>query len=359
MEIRSNVTLNDLVPYSIFPNSFIRNGKLSPQQKILFEIFCSYDHIGVDGTRKGWCEVSLDTIAQQMGLVKTSVQVHLKKLVELGMIVVVYRNNDPNFNKSKTSIYILNILPGISESDKKRIIASRNIEIKNQISGLNTIKIQTPKGFQYVSSEDFDLAFLVSGERSNDVVEVSGVVTPEEIISKEDEAKVTDEQLYKHQPKVESIKIDDDLTITMGRKISPGKKTDWNNINTINRISAGNYKDIKVGDICTYFKKIYEEVYNGQIYFIYTNDQKHIKEILEKVNVDLLIPLIEHFIKNYEKLRCYKPEYPKPNIWALTQEWILNLVSNDYFKQEKITEQVEAKRSWTRAEFDAMETLDI
>ena len=108
MEIRSNMSFEDLIPYCIFPNSFIRNGKIPPQQKVLFEILCSYDHVGSDGKRKGWCEPSLDKIAEQMGLKKRAVQTHLKRLVEAGMVVIVYFQYRPQMQE-ELPLYILNI----------------------------------------------------------------------------------------------------------------------------------------------------------------------------------------------------------------------------------------------------------
>jgi len=345
VEIRSNMNLEDLIPFCIFPNSFIRNGKLPSQQKVLFEILCSYDHVGVDGTRKGWCEPSLDRIAEQMGLKKRAVQTHLKRLVEAGMVFVVYRNIVPG--DGRTSIYVLNILPGLSEADRKRIAHTRNIEIKHKISGLNTVKVQTAKGMFHVSEEEFDLEFIITGARSSTILEADGVVDPEEIISKSNEARGKDlyeyegEQLKKQQPKAD----DDFSDLTFGRKVVT-KKTKgpgWDSEDPIERIKSGNYKNIGSREICVYFKHLYEITYPGLPYIIDWKNQKDMNIIrakLETYEIDVFVPMMEHFIRTYDKL-FKSNDHPKPRINQFSVTWIVNKLSADFEKTQQLNEKVE------------------
>lgn len=350
MEIRSNMSFEDLIPYCIFPNSFIRNGKIPPQQKVLFEILCSYDHVGSDGKRKGWCEPSLDKIAEQMGLKKRAVQTHLKRLVEAGMVVIVYRNIIPD--AGRTSLYILNILPGLSEADRKRIALTRNIEIKHKISGLNTIKVQTAKGMIDVSEKEFDLEYIITGNRSSTILEADGIVDPEEIISKAQESLIKDKELYEFcgeqlKQKKAEINLDDDMEgLSFGRKIVMKKKTKgpgWSSEDPIVRITAGNYDKVTPREICVYFKHLVEITYPGLPYIIEWKNNKDpniISNRLEQYDVDVFIPMMEHFIKNYERL-FYDPKYPKPAIWHLSQTWIINKLSADFEKTMKTQEQMD------------------
>lgn len=344
MKIKSNMTIEDLLPYCVFPNSFIRNGKIPPQQKVLFEILCSYDHAGVDGTRKGWCDPSLDKIAEQMGLKKRAVQTHLKRLVESGMVVVVYRNL--SLNESRTSIYILNILPGLNESDLKRIALTRNIEIKHLLSGLNTIKVQTAQGMFNVAEEQFDLEYLITGKRSSTILQADRIATPEEIISDADEKKIREKDLYGYPEPVKGDDVDDDfsdLTFSNKRVKRREKGPGWNSDNYLDRIVAGNYEKITSKEICGYFKYLYDLKYPLFPYTVNTKNWKDLNIIranLEKFELDLFIPLIEYFIKNYERL-FYNDDYPRPAIWQLSQAWIINKVTADFDKNQVNEEKLE------------------
>lgn len=343
------MNLEDLIPYCIFPNSFIRNGKLPPQQKVLFEILCSYDHAGVDGTRKGWCNPSLDKVSEQMGLKKRAVQTHLKRLVEAGMIVVVYRNT-LQF-EGRTSLYILNILPGLSEPDLKRIALTRNIEIKHMLSGLNTIKVQTAKGIFDVAEEQFDLEFIITGNRSSTILQADDIASAEDIISSEEEGQVKDRELYSftgEQLKYKKVEMDSDddmsgLSFSSRRVQKKEKGVNWDSEDPIQRIKSGNYKNVTSREICVYFKYLFDKKYPGFPYIIEWHNNKDMNIImarLEKFDIPIFIPMMEHFIKIYDKV-FYAPDYPRPGIWQFGQPWIINKLSADYEKAQATEEKIE------------------
>lgn len=323
MNFTSNMTINDLLPYCIFPNSFIRNSKISPQQKVLFEILCSYDHIQADGTRKGWCDPSLDVIAEQMGLKKRAVQIHLKRLVEAGLVVVIYRNTA--LTGPRSSVYVLNIIPGLSEADKQRIAATRNIEIRHIISGLNTVKVQTAKGMQYVSEEEFDLEYLVTGKRSLEPTEHSVIIDgeiadPESIISKQEEKKVSQDELHG---------INNDNIDISFKPLTKRNNTNngYNSVDINERIKAGNYTGVSAKEVCQYFKYLYEKKYKGEIY-VY-NQRSEVPLMRNQIDLhglDVVIAMVECLIDKYEVL-FYNSEYPRPQLYQFRLPWVINKLS--------------------------------
>jgi DNA-binding transcriptional ArsR family regulator len=314
--------INSLLEYSVFPNSFIRNNKLTPHQKILFEIFCSFDHIQEDGKRKGWCYPSLETISYNMGISIRAVQVHLKALVELGLITIVYRNNGSR-SEDKSSVYVLNILPGISEEDRQKIAHTRNIEIKNLISGFNTIKINTTTGMQYISEEEFDLEYIVTGQRSSVVID--------------GEIQGTDSDVFKEDEEgFEGISFKQSRV-----KITPNKNTGI--IDELEKLKNGRYTVVSNDSVRNYFKFLYEQKYPGFIYDIKSKTVQYedniISSRIREYGTEKFIVLMKHFIEHYERL-FFNEKYPKPNIGMFNLAWIMNKLDVDYNQyitnQEKI-----------------------
>ena len=333
---KGNIDLNDyeqLISCCVFPNSFIRNGTLKPHEKVLFEILCSYDFLNSDGERKGWCDVGLDRVAEEMGLSKRQVQVYLKRLVEKGFVTIIYRNNTLETDR-RSSIYVLNILPGLSEADRKRIASTRTIGIKNKISGLNIIKVQTSKGMVYISPEEFDLEYLVTGKRSSCVIE--GEIGEVEI------------------DKENTVEEFSDLKITTGRKVVDPESLKRNNSkdpgyysdDPVVRILSGNYKDLKPMDICKYFGFVYKQVYPNDPPYVVSKkiEIPHIKRRLSQVDTDVLIGMIKFFIENYDRL--FKSEnYLRPRIWAIGTDWIWQKLSEHYARATEILEEEKQRES--------------
>lgn len=346
MDIASNIRFEDLIPYCIFPNSFIRNGKIPPQQKVLFEILCSYDHVDKNGQRKGWCDPGLDRVAEQMGLTKRAVQVHLKRLVESGMVIIVYRNTEVVVGSPRSSIYVLNILPGLSENDRKRIAAARSIQIKHLISGLNTIRVQTAKGMQYIAEQEFDLEYIVTGERSSTTME-GEIGDAEDVISTDEERKVGQSELYrftgtqlKREEPTQSTG-EEDVVISFTSNRNTAKKVDrsgFNSDNIIERISSGNYKGVTGKDLCLYFKHLFEINYPGEKYTMdYIKEPKIMTARLEKWDMDVFVPMIEFFIQRYDKY-FFDKDYPRPRIYQLSIPWIINKLNEQFARAEKAKE---------------------
>lgn len=346
----SNINFEDLVPYCIFPNSFIRNGKIPPQQKVLFEILCSYDFMDKEGKRKGWCDPSLDTISGQMGLKKRAVQVHLKRLVEGGLVTVIYRNNATEGHRS--SIYVLNILPGLSDADLKRIALTRNLDIKHLVSGLNTIKVQTSEGMKDIANEEFDLQYIVTGQRASEIIE-GEIATPEDIISDDEEADVS---VFEREGLTNELKNDnkntkqevqdneDDIKISFKKStvvINPSerrkqvKSEEFNSKDAVSRMLAGNYDDLKPLDYCKYFKHKYEIKYPTEKLIIdRIKDTVAIKNRLKDMEPEVLVQVLEYYIENYHRL-FYTNEYRRPKIYQLGIAWVFNkLLENFYYAQK-------------------------
>lgn len=351
----SNINFEDLIPYCIFPNSFIRNGKIPASQRILFEILCTYDFIDSKGNRKGWCDPGLERLSEEMGLGIRATQIHLKRLVESGMICIIYRNCCKT--GKRTSIYVLNILPGLSIVDIKRIASTRNLEIKNTLSGLNDITIQTVNGMEYISREEFDLQYILTGNRSDNIME-GEVGSAEDIISDEEEAKVYDtENIIKDNKssnrtvnKDKEIPIDEsivDSEISFGKPKNPinlnahierqnkMNSENWNNTNPINRINCGNFKDIKPIDYCKYFKFQYENTYEGECLIVdRTKDLSAIKLRLVDMEPEDLVSIMNYFIGNYQRL-FYSADYKRPQIYQLSIPWIMNKLLENYYYSKK------------------------
>lgn len=380
----SNINFEDLIPYCIFPNSFIRNGKIPAQQRVLFEILCTFDHLDKDKNRKGWCDPNLDTLADYMGLSIRSVQTHLKRLVEAGMVTVVYRNN--SLQNKRSSIYILNILPGISAVDRKRIAATRNIDIKHAISGLNNIKVQTANGTQFISEKEFDLEYLVTGNPANGEIIDGEIATPEDIISKEEEVsdgedrQASEDNSVKEKEQTTTQRdtvqhghgnrqsntttantntSEDEIEISFTKSNIKVKKepkqlddfqlANWDNKDVIVRIQVGNYEGLKPIDYCMYFKHKYELQYPGERYIIdRTKDIVQIKNKLKELEPELVINLIEYFVANYQRL-FYNSEYRRPKIYQLGIAWLLNkLMENYYYKEKnKVEEPIQVQKDDT------------
>jgi len=342
----SNINLNDLVSYCIFPNSFIRNGRLTPQQKILFEILCSYDYIGNNGDRKGYCDPTLNTLSKEMGLTVRSVQVHLKRLVEKGLVSIIYRTSCSTGGRS--NIYVLNILPGLSRADIARIAKARDIQIKNLISGLNTIRVKTVDGIKDISPEEFDLQFITTGCKSSEVIE-GEIMSPEEIISDEEEAKVNSSELtVSKETKMPSydiipLEIKEDTNQEIKQEVkqkftfkkialpprdtSSKPKVDGNT--AVQRIIDRDFTKIKPIDICKYFKYRYKQEYN-EIYFIdRIKDSVAIKTRLKEIEISKLVNLIDFFIEKYKDL-FYSPDYKRPKIYMLNISWLMNKLMENY-----------------------------
>lgn len=331
--IVSNINFQDLIPYCIFPNSFIRNGNLTVHERMLFEVLCSYDHLDKNKQRKGWCDPSLARLAKDMGCSKRTVQYHLKKLVEKGLVVIVYRNNSTT--DKKNPIYILNILPGLSETDKKRIAHSRTVEIRHLISGLNIVRVKTSKGMQYVTPEEFDLEYLVTGQRTEnrDVIE-GEIATLDDI----DNMLETSEPDKKEEQKEE----DDDMKISFKRineplepiKLKESKPTtkqkQKQKKDPVAQILAGNYEKINAKDLALYFKYVYELTYLGEFYAIdYKKDLRALKLKQEQLGTELLCDLIKYFVTRYKDL-FYSEEYKRPRIYHLNIAWVFNKLMENY-----------------------------
>lgn len=342
----SNINLNDLVSYCIFPNSFIRNGRLTPQQKILFEILCSYDYIGDNGDRKGYCDPTLNTLSKEMGLTVRSVQVHLKRLVEKGLVSIIYRTSCSTGGRS--NIYVLNILPGLSRADIARIAKARDIQIKNLISGLNTIRVKTVDGIKDISPEEFDLQFITTGCKSSEVIE-GEIMKPEEIISDEEEAKVNSKELSVSEEtempsyNIVPVELNEDTTQKVKEEVKqkfsfkkialpPRDKSSKNNIsenNAVQRIVNRDFTKIKPIDICKYFKYKYKQEYN-EIYFIdRIKDSVAIKTRLKEIEISKLVNLIDFFIEKYKDL-FYSDNYKRPKIYMLNISWLMNKLMENY-----------------------------
>lgn len=355
MGIKSNVNFEDLIPYCVFPNSFIRNGKIPAQQRVLFEILCTFDHLDKDKNRKGWCDPNLDTLAEYMGLSIRSVQTHLKRLVEAGMVTVVYRNN--SLQNKRSSIYILNILPGISAVDRKRIAATRNIDIKHAISGLNNIKVQTANGTQFISEKEFDLEYLVTGNPANGEIIDGEIATPEDIISKEEEVSDgedtnTNNNTQSNDTRQDSVSTndnnseqEDEIEISFTKSNIKVKKEQkplddfqlakWDDKDPVVRIQVGNYENLKAIDYCLYFKHIYNITYPGEMLVIdRTKDIVQIKNRLKDTEPETLIKLIEYFVRNYQRL-FYSAEYRRPKIYQMGIAWVFNKICDNYYYAEK------------------------
>lgn len=355
MEFRSNMTFDDLLTYCVFPNSFIRNGQLTLQERMLFEILCSYDHIGTDGTRKGWCNPSLERLSQDVGLKVRAVQVHIKRLVEKGMVVIVYRNNVPSDVDGKSSIYILNILPGLSESDRTRIAKCRNIQIKNMISGLNTVRVRKSDGFHNIVEEEFDLQYLLTGTRSDTIIDIEGDIidgkNSEKIITKEEERKLNDKTLYGYggsrSGKGDLGECDGDCDISFKQTSGnsrAGVKSNHNQYDPLERLISRKYTNIKGEDICRYFAKLYETAFVGEQYFSKVEktqkDQEVISRLLDKIGIEKLIPLMEFFVTNYRTL-FYHANQPRPRIKYLEIDWIITKAMATMVEKEKVNKEVE------------------
>jgi hypothetical protein len=341
MPFLSNINFDNLIPYCIFPNSFIRNGKIPPQEKVLFEILCSYDHLSKDGNRKGWCEVGLDTVAEQMGLEKRMVQIHLNRLIEKGFVTVVYRNTNPRYTGDpRSSIYILNILPGLSEADIKRIVSTMTVTIKHKISGLNTIRVKTSRGVEYIpSAEEFDLEYLITGNRSSEVLD-----------------DIADEET----PKTE--KEEDIFTFKANDKPSQAKSNPEPNINDpdpIVRILMGNYNTVDVKDICKYFSYVYRQAYpiDPEYLIDRTKDSAQVKLMLGKVKVDTFIPMMEFFVRNYDRMFA-NSNYPRPKIFQMGITWIWNKLSDEFVKYQSAAKKTNEAES-IQVQINNFETLDI
>jgi DNA-binding transcriptional ArsR family regulator len=348
----SNINFDDLIPYCIFPNSFIRNGKIPAQQRILFEILCTFDFMDKDGKRKGWCDPSLETLSDYMGLSIRAVQIHLKRLVEAGMVTVIYRNC--SIEGRKSSIYVLNILPGLSDADRLRIAATRNIEVKNAISGLNTIKVQTTEGMQHISEEEFDLQYIVTGEHSSEIIE-GEIADPEDIISNEAEQDVSvfeQEGLDNVKAKTvqdnkSNVQDTEDFEIsfkapktpinikTREEKIKAMQDERWSDKDPVVRILVGNFGDIKPMDYCKYFKHKYELQYPGEKLVIdRIKDTAAIKNRLKDLEPEMLVKVIDYYIYNYQKL-FYNEEYRRPKIYQLGIAWVFNKLLENFYYAEK------------------------
>lgn len=342
---KSNIDLNDfeqLISCCVFPNSFIRNGKITAQEKVLFEILCSYDFLDCHGERKGWCDVGLERVADEIGLSKRQVQIHLKRLVEKGFVTIIYRNcNTTSGTDRRSSIYILNILPGLSESDRTRIASTRTIEIKNKISGLNTIKVQTSKGMEYIAPEEFDLEYLVTGRRSSQVFE--GEIG---------EVEIEDEETAK--PTTKTTIEDDEFRITTGRKIVDPAKLKKKDVkdpsyyseDPVVRMMSGNYSDLKPIDMCNYFGTLYKQTYPNDPPYILSRKLEipHIKRRIEQVGEETLAEMIKYFIENYDRL--FKNErFPRPAVYSLGADWIWKKLSEHYARATEFIEEEKQRES--------------
>lgn len=343
MPFLSNINFDNLIPYCIFPNSFLRNGKIPPQEKVLFEILCSYDFLDRDGNRKGWCEVGLDTVAEQMGLEKRMIQIHLNRLIEKGFVTVVYRNTNPRYTGDpRSSIYILNILPGLSQADIQRIVSTMTITIKHKISGLNTIRVKTSRGIEYVpTSEEFDLEYLITGNRSSEVID-----------------NITDENTET------PTKADEDIfTFKPADKTTPTQKTtpepNINDPDPIIRILMGNYNTVDVKDVCKYFSYVYSQVYTTDPTYMVDRikDSSQVKLMIGKVGINNFIPMMEFFIRQYQKLFA-NTQYPRPKIFQLGITWIWNKLSDEYVKHQSNAAQVSDAES-IQVQINNFETIDI
>lgn len=332
--IRSNIDFSDLLPYCIFPNSFIRNGNISSQEKVLFEILCSYDFINSEGNRKGWCDPSLDVISGQMGLGVRAVQIHLKRLVQRGLVIVIYRNT--NTQGARSSIYVLNILPGLSAPDRQRIASTRTIEIKHKISGLNTIKVQTITGMQYISEEEFDLEYLITGNRSSEIIE--GEIIDANKLFEDDTTEQRNESNKSEDTEVEPSTNDFEVTFKKPDKplSKPVKLNEtYNDPDPVVRILSGNYTGLTSKDLTSYFKHKYELQYPGETLSIdYVKDARALKAKMVEQDFDTLVKLIDYFILSYQKL-FYNEEYRRPRIYQLSVKWIFNKLLENFYYMEK------------------------
>jgi hypothetical protein len=196
---------------------------------------------------------------------------------------------------------------------------------------------------QYLSEEEFDLEYIVTGHRSSTVME-GEVADAEDVISKEEESKVKDAELSRftgEQLKKEKKEVEDEISFKPSKKVTSAPKIGFNSDNIIERISAGNYKGVTPKDICQYFKHLFEISYPGERYVTdFIKEPSIIKSKLAVYEIEVFISMIEFFIQRYDKL-FFNSEFPRPRIYQLSIPWILNKLGEQFARAEKAKEELE------------------
>lgn len=98
-----------------------------------------------------------------------------------------------------------------------------------------------------------------------------------------------------------------------------------------------------VRNMIDYFGKIFHEKYGTQpVIVLKPQDFAILKRgFYEKYPREKLKPILDSFVKDYEKLPIDHEKYPRPTLRALTQAWLIDLVLN---LQETEVKQEEAKQ---------------
>lgn len=303
------MSIDKAIKTSTFFNSFIRNKNLSNNEKLLFEILCSYDI-----NKKGWCQVSVDRLSEDMQLTPQSTRNILNQLTKIGLVIIVYTQNSGGL---KTPIFVLNILYGISIADKQRLSQLRDSSIRNKISGLSFIKLKTHTGVKELSINDFNLELLVTGEIGNITTEViEGELTEN---SNNRETVLTTKPMIK---KIRNKTLD----------------SDYNNTNIYVRIEHGNYTNVTAKILTEYFQHIYKKAYPGEVTVVDSmRDVSVINKKLKEFELDDVVKMIELLVYKY-KDNFYTVKFPRPKLVILSYDWIFNSILNLLYSENDVYE---------------------
>lgn len=330
---------NGGLPYNIDPQVlFLGCNGLSDAEKITLLAMICFDHgkeiINKDGerewVRKGYCEVSVETLANYRNCSTKTIRAHLNSLEAYGVII---RESTTGDNNSSTRKYFDfgPLLRAQDEVDKisaglnikKRLTAEENFtpeeqkcepnktSIKNNIS--SEVIVNTPPSVEPVE-EQLNGAGIPSSGFTND---------PKNKISHEGPiglGLVAEEII----PSISS----DFLSGFTLPKSNEKLRVSYKVTGVRRKIALGKYDDISPKDIVEYFKEKYALSYNRSFNVPVAELSKTLAMLksgfLNKYSGKRSIEIVDLLFKYHKDAGLATADYPRPSLNNLTQDWIIN-----------------------------------
>jgi len=179
---------------------------------------------------------------------------------------------------ARSSIYILNVLPGVSMEDLAKIRSVAEVGIRNAISGINCVRLKTAKGEQHMFPEEFCM----------DLIEL-----------------YYEDVLY---AEIESFE-GPELLVTGSGKVVKSK--------TIRRVMPEK--------LAEFYKYQYNLCFNKQVSVTGKQTLEIFIALQREFDDELIQRIITTFIWKYMDL-FYTREWPLPKLYSLRQEWVINKI---------------------------------
>lgn len=341
------------LPYNIDPQVlFLGYNELSDGEKITLLAMICFDHgkevINKEGekelVRKGYCDVSVETLASYRSCSTKTIRAHLNSLEAHGLIIRESTSGDNNSSTRKyfdfrplleAQVKVDKISEGLNI--KKRLTAEKNFPPEEQKCEPNNTSIKNNISSEYIATTS------PSVKSVKEQLEETGIPS----YQGQQEKKIIPEG-----PIREDLNNDPEscfLSGVTGSEVQePTKPKVSNKIKGIHKkIAGGAYDKIAPKDLIEYFKEKYILKYHRSFSVPVSDLPKTLglikRSFLDKHGPKRCIELIDLLFQYHDEAGLATADYPRPSLNNLTQDWLINKILDCAYNKEK-AEQLREQR---------------